>query len=162
MQQRSSWRVVTSPFSKFCIIGLLLIGTCVLACNPTDKENMRAQWIQEIIDVEQAFNDMAQSDGLAQAFQYYAAPNGAIKRGKSVISGKRAIGRWYEQDVRPDESLSWKPTFVDVSASGDLGYTYGDFTFTQLDSAGEIKENKGIFHTVWKRQPDGNWRFVWD
>ena len=61
-----------------------------------------------------------------------------------------------------DENLSWKPDFVDVSASGDLGYTYGHFTYSYTDSTGTIMESSGVFHTVWKRQADGSWLFVWD
>ncbi len=30
------------------------------------------------------------------------------------------------------------------------------------DSIGNDIDNKGVFHTVWKRQADGEWRFVWD
>lgn len=67
-----------------------------------------------------------------------------------------------QNDVRPNETLTWKPTFVDVSKSGDMAFTYGDFVFTYLDSLGNKKQNKGIFHTVWKRQNDSSWKFVWD
>jgi ketosteroid isomerase-like protein len=28
--------------------------------------------------------------------------------------------------------------------------------------AGEVGEYQGVFHTVWKRQPDGTWKYVWD
>ena len=104
---------------------------------------------------------MAQQEGLVKAFEFYAADDGVIKRGKKVIQGKNAIAKWYENDVNPNETLTWRPTFVGVSQAGDLAYTYGDFTFTYPDTLGELKKNAGIFHTVWKRQVDGNWKFVW-
>ena len=56
--------------------------------------------------------------------------------------------------------LQWSPEFADVS--GNLGYTYGPFTFSLKDSTGKVNEVKGIFHTVWKKQKDGRWKFVWD
>ena len=105
---------------------------------------------------------MAREKGLIEAFEFYAAADGVIRRGKKVIQGKNEIRQWYENDVRPGETLSWTPTFVDVSSSGDLAYTYGDYLFTSTDSTGTKKENRGIFHTVWKRQKNGEWRFVWD
>ena len=111
---------------------------------------------------EKDFNDMAQRDGLDEAFSYFAAPKGVIKRGKKVVKGKAAIKEWYKKDMRPNETLTWKPTFIDVSNSGDMAYTYGDYVFTSFDSLGNAKKNKGIFHTVWKRQTDGSWKFVWD
>ena len=119
-------------------------------------------WKAEIRAVEKAFNDMAQEEGLIKAFEYYAAADGVIRRSKKIIQGKQDIRAWYEKDVRPNETLTWTPTFVDVSQSGDMAYTYGDFVFTYPDTAGTMKQNKGIFHTVWKRQANGEWRFVWD
>ena len=105
---------------------------------------------------------MAQKEGLIKAFEFYAAPDGVIRRKHKIIKGKSAIAQWYENDVKPNETLTWTPTFIDVSQSGDMAYTYGDFTFTYPDSLGNMKKNTGIFHTVWKRQANGKWRFVWD
>ncbi|NER16122.1 YybH family protein [Spongiivirga citrea] len=142
---------------------LILVLLLFISIGCTDRnQNDLENWQAEIIKVEKDFNDMAQKDGLIKAFEFYAAKDGVIRRGKKVIKGKEAIANWYQKDVRPNETLTWKPTFVDVSESGDLAYTYGDYVFTSLDSLGNKKENKGIFHTVWKRQKDGNWRFVWD
>ncbi|MEP0987844.1 DUF4440 domain-containing protein [Ekhidna sp.] len=143
----------------------LLLTTLLLAfasCQPTTTAEDTEEWKAEIMAVEKAFNDMAQEEGLAKAFEFYAAENGAIRRGKKVIKGKKEIGTWYENDSQPNETLTWEPTFVDVSSSGDMAYTYGDYVFTYFDTEGLKKENKGIFHTVWKRQADGSWRFVWD
>ncbi len=144
---------------RYCNI-LLFIG--LFACQSPETKDNSEKWKSEIIATEKAFYDMAQKEGLVKAFQYYAAEEGVIKRNRKIIKGKTAISEWYQNDVRPNESLTWAPTFVDVSQSGDLAYTYGDFTFTYLDSLGNEKVNKGIFHTVWKRQKDGSWRFVWD
>ncbi len=78
------------------------------------------------------------------------------------FEGKVAIQEWIKNDVRPNETLTWKPTFVDVSRSGDLAYTYGGAVFTSIDSTGNKIERIGEFHTIWKRQKDGTWKFVWD
>jgi len=145
---------------RFLVVCTILLAFCRCSTEPSAQQI--AEWEQEIRDAESAFNDMAQKDGLVKAFEHFAAPEGVIRRGKKVIQGKTAIADWYEKDVRPGETLTWKPTFVEVSKSGDLGYTYGDFVFTYPDTLGNMKENKGIFHTVWKRQPDGSWKYVWD
>lgn len=149
--------MVMKNYTLFLVLIFLLA-----ACNqPSSAEDIE-RWKEEIVAVEKAFNDMAQAEGLVKAFEFYAADDGVIRRGKKVIQGKAAIAKWYENDVKPNETLTWRPTFVEVSQSGDLAYTYGDFTFTYPDTLGAQKQNKGIFHTVWKRQSDGNWRFVWD
>ena len=36
------------------------------------------------------------------------------------------------------------------------------YVFSFIDSTGTTVADAGIFHTVWKIQPDGTWRFVWD
>ena len=100
---------------------IVLIST--IGCNSYNSDSEIEQWKDEILQVEKAFNDMAQRDGLSKAFEYYAAENGVIKRDKKVIKGKSSIGEWYNKDVKPNESLSWKPTYVDVSKSGDMAYT---------------------------------------
>ncbi len=145
-------------------LNLFIAFICVtfLSCDRSDQDGDLQKWKNEVQETEKAFNDMAQTEGLIKAFEYYAADDGVIRRSKKIIKGKKAIKEWYQQDVRPNETLTWKPTFIDVSSSGDLAYTYGDFTFTSVDSLGNQKVNKGIFHTVWKRQSDGAWRFVWD
>ncbi len=141
---------------------VLLLIFIAVGCNNSDKANDREKWKGEIKDVEKAFNDMAQKDGLVKAFEYFAADDGVIKRSNKVVKGKAEITKWYTNNVQPNENLSWSPTYIDVSSTGDLAYTYGDYIFSYPDSLGEIKENTGIFHTVWKRQSDGNWKFVWD
>ena len=142
------------------IISIVFLG--LSGCDGvTDAEKME-KWKAEIITVEKEFNDMAQKEGLIKAFEFYAAEDGVIRRKSNVIKGKAAIAQWYKEDVKPNETLTWTPTFVDVSKSGDMAYTYGEFIFNYPDSIGNMKTNTGIFHTVWKRQANGSWKFVWD
>lgn len=145
-------------YLRFLVLALFFSFGCGNSRDVNDME----KWKSEIMAAEKAFNDMAQEEGLARAFEFYAAEEGAIRRGKKVIKGKEEIAIWYENDAKPGETLTWTPTFVDVSNSGDMAYTYGDYIFTYIDTLGMKKERKGIFHTVWKRQADGSWKFVWD
>jgi ketosteroid isomerase-like protein len=41
--------------------------------------------------------------------------------------------------------------------SGDLGYTYELFTVTAKDTT-----MQGTYVSIWKKQKDGNWKFVLD
>ncbi|MEP3211441.1 MAG: nuclear transport factor 2 family protein [Maribacter sp.] len=141
---------------------LFLTLLCFARCKEANRSGDMATWKAEIRAVEKEFNDLAQTKGLAIAFEKYAAPNGVIRKAGKVIQGPKAMGDWYRNDSRPGETLTWEPDFIDVSLSGDLAYTYGGYIFTSIDSTGLKKENTGTFHTVWKRQPDGSWKFVWD
>ncbi len=137
----------------------LLILTCsfLFSCRSN-----REGYIQEIRETEEAFARMAAEKGIAEAFTFYVADSGIVNRRDSLIKGKEAVMRHYSSWKAKDVTLKWSPYFIDVSASGDLGYTYGRYVFTIVDSTGTKKESTGIFHTVWKRQADGTWRFVWD
>jgi len=116
----------------------------------------------EILDTEKAFAQLVKEKGLKTGFLAYAAEEAVLSRGGKLIKGKKEIEEYFEQQTLKDVRLEWVPDFVSVSASGDLGYTYGKFKLEALDQAGQKIESDGIFHTVWKRQPDGEWRYVWD
>jgi ketosteroid isomerase-like protein len=87
-----------------------------------------------------------------------------ISRGGKLIKGKAAIADFCGKNlpVKEKVTLTWEPEFVDVSSSGDMAFTYGTFRHSVVDSAGKCASSTGIFHTVWKRQRDGSWKFVWD
>ena len=139
----------------YLILTLLVFNSCN---TKTDKESVE-KWKQEIRETEQDFANMAKEKGIHDAFLHYAAKDAVLKR-RELIIGKEAIDKHLEKSI--SKNLSWSPDFVDVSSSGDLGYTYGKYVYKYNDSIGNALEDKGIFHTVWKRQTDGSWKFVWD
>jgi len=136
----------------------------MLGCNTNNDQPRTEAWKKEILEAEKAFAELAASDGISVAFRTFAADDAVLKRNEQLIMGKQAIEAWLVKSKADPSSvkLSWSPDFVDVSSSGDLGYTYGKFTFQSTDSLGNIHESQGIFHTVWKRQADGSWKYVWD
>jgi ketosteroid isomerase-like protein len=117
---------------------------------------------KEILDTEKAFAQLVKEEGLKAGFLAYAADEAVLSRGGQLIKGKKAIEAYFDRQTLKDVRLEWAPDFVSVSASGDLGYTYGRFTLQAMDQAGQEIKSEGIFHTVWKREPNGEWRYVWD
>jgi ketosteroid isomerase-like protein len=143
---------------------LILASATVLflACS-TGKTNEHTKAVEGIRSAEKMFAEMARDKSIEEAFWFYADSNAVIKRGKdSLIHGKEAIRHFYSASFYKSAKVVWSPDFVDASSNGDMGYTYGKFTWTNTDSAGVTKEQKGLFHTVWKRQADGSWKYVWD
>jgi ketosteroid isomerase-like protein len=51
---------------------------------------------------------------------------------------------------------------ADISASGDLGYTYGTFEFRSINKDGKPVIAHGKYTSIWKRQKDGSWKVVLD
>lgn len=59
-------------------------------------------------------------------------------------------------------SLTWTPIKAEMSASGDLGYTYGNYIYTVKNKEGKLVANYGKYTSIWKRQKDGQWKVVVD
>jgi len=140
---------------------LHMILICLLfTCKQKPDESTIERWKQEILETEQAFTELVKEQGMHRAFVAFAAEDAVLMRNNELIIGKENIDiRYQNQDSK---GLDWKPDFIHVAASGDLAYTYGHYTYTYADSTGASIENQGVFHTVWKRQANGEWKFVWD
>lgn len=110
---------------------------------------------QAIRNTDQNFADASVRRGSGPAFEKFAAPN-AIIVGGPLVFGPADIG--VANASGPNDVINWGPRFSDVSASGDLGFTVGDATF-DIEGLGQIFTK---YLTVWRRQPDGRWRYVAD
>ncbi len=135
--------------------GLVLLTSCQQA---VDKEAIK----KDIFDTEKAFEKMAAEKSIAEAFYYFADQNAVIKRERdTLITGKDNIKAYYAK--RPtNATVNWTPDFIDVAADGTLAYTYGKYVWKVRNEADSVMEFKGVFHTVWKKQEDNTWRYVWD
>lgn len=134
------------------------LACMLLSCAPSPDLQQAAKQVEE---AELAFAKLAGEKGVDLAFYEYAAPEAVINRG-GIIKGKDAIRKFYEPSAKEGIQLSWKPDTVIVAGSADLAYTYGKYTLIRKDSVGNSLTSSGIFHTVWRKQPDGSWKFVWD
>lgn len=142
------------------ILSLLFTNSCSM----NSEKGSIEKWKNEILETEQNFAKLAQDEGIPKAFLRYADEDAVLLRNNDLVIGKNAIRDYYNSHASDDDNtnLSWKPEFIDVAESGELGYTYGYYTYSFVDSTGNKNESRGVFHTVWKRQSDGSWRFVWD
>ena len=143
---------------------LTLLSLYLLFCScKTDSPDQPEKAKKEIAKAEKDFEEMATTKGIAEAFEFFADSNAVIRRSNdSVIQGKENIRKFYSTDFYKSASVQWSPDFVDASEKGDFGYTYGKYIWKSKDSSGKVNESKGIFHTVWKKQKDGSWKYVWD
>jgi len=141
---------------------ILLIPVILLIAGSAHSQN-KEEIKKEILQTEKAFEKMTSEKGIAEAFYHFADKNAIIKReNDTLISGNENIKTYYQKKGLKDATVNWTPDFIDVSESGDLGYTYGKFTWKLKGDDGKIVEYKGVFHTVWKRQNDNSWKYVWD
>jgi ketosteroid isomerase-like protein len=116
--------------------------------------------LQEMVATEQAFSRMAAEKNTRDAFMSFIADDGLLFR-PGAVNGKKWM---LDHPVPPSDKrplLAWQPSLAGMSAAGDLGFTTGPW-----EAKEDIKDEKpagyGHFVTVWKKQPDGSWRFVVD
>jgi ketosteroid isomerase-like protein len=141
------------------VISSVFISCIFVSCNIRTRASEDAK--EGILAAENEFATLCRNEGILKAFTSYASEDAAILLGDSLVKGMVEIQRHYSKPSFKTATLEWKPDFVDASASGDMGYTYGHYVYTTLDEKGEKKQYKGVFHTVWKKI-NGQWKFVWD
>ncbi len=130
----------------------------LLAGAAPDKEKTKA----ELAKMEDAFCAMAQEKGLLAAFEHFAAPDVAfIDTDPRKYRGLEAVRQRLGPD-KPGVKLTWSALFTDVSDDGTLGYNYGRFESRFPGADGKEVVRGGFFLTIWKKQPDGSWRYVMD
>ena len=143
--------------------GLMLLIPVILMVAGCGTSKSKDEIKKEIFQAEKSFEKMTSEKGVAEAFYYFSDKDAVIKReNDTLIKGSENIKIYYEKKSLKDVVVNWTPDFIDVSESGDLGYTYGKYTWKIKGTDGNIVEYKGVFHTVWKRQKDNSWKYVWD
>lgn len=146
---------------KHC--GLLLLAAFFIVSCKNKQPGEKDVAVKEIAASEKAFEQMAAEKGLAEAFSFFADSLAVIKRGNdSLIKGKAGIRNFYNAANFLQARVQWSPDFIEASQDGKMGYTYGRYVWTGIDNNGAMVKNSGVFHTVWKKQTDGSWKYVWD
>ena len=145
----------------FLLLSILLSCSSAKSSNESKPNTENAK--QEIEKAEKDFAQMAADKGIAEAFYFFADSIATIKRqNDTLIHGKEAVKNFYSTPFYQKASVKWSPDFTDASVDGDMGYTYGKYVWSSTDSAGKAITFNGVFHTVWKKQPGGSWKYVWD
>jgi hypothetical protein len=104
----------------------------------------------DAVEAERAFAAMAQTQGQNTAFRAYAAPEAVMFTPQPVPAHDFLKGR-----PDPPPGLMWWPSHSYVSCDGRVAVNTGPWL-----SGGGRKH--GYFMTVWVKQPDGSWRWVYD
>jgi ketosteroid isomerase-like protein len=132
------------------VFPILFLFGCI---SVTDTEEEKVKLLQ----TDREFARKSLEVGAAEAFKMFLAedaiqlPAGSNPRfGRDTIyQAMKAAGEGY--------TLAWKPQHGEVAASGDFGYTWGNFTLSWEDSSGARQVHYGKYLNVWKKQ-DGRWR----
>ena len=87
----------------------------------------------------------------------------AVFVGAAVTRGRTAIVDSWKVFFAPDRpEFVWQPEIVELSGDGTLGMTRGPWTMKGQGPDGKPFERSGTFNSIWRRQPDGSWKIVFD
>ncbi len=113
----------------------------------------------KMMDADRAFSRLSEEKGMKRAFLDYIDSNGVLLRANHLpLLGADAIDYLIQQNDS-SYTIKWEPKNGSVAASGDLGYTYGLYVLQPTSKDTLIYGN---YVSVWKKQSDGNWKFVLD
>ncbi len=124
-----------------------LIGLSAAAISPVWAQTGPAP-IDQVIAAERAFAADTRARGFKQGFLAAVAPDAVIFQPGPVNA--RAGLEALPDEAPPGPPMFWWPEYAGVANSGDLGFTTGGATIPVR------------YFTVWQRQADGGWRWIYD
>ncbi|HST52261.1 MAG TPA: hypothetical protein VLJ61_09665 [Pyrinomonadaceae bacterium] len=145
-----------APFAFLLAVLLASSASAQLPTLPVGDKNFPKS-LAPVVEAEHAFALYSIEHGMKEAFLRFAAPDGIVFRRAPV----NAIETWTQITPAPKGLLTWWPTYADVSSAGDLGWTTGPYEFRE-NAADKTPASTGHFATVWRRQPDGSFKFILD
>ena len=114
-----------------------------------------------LFDLEARFaKDVLKRGGAAFA-EWFAEDGVALGNGQAPDFGRVAIAKgttWKPEDYQ----LTWTPTDAVMGPSGDMGYTWGHYEGHSKDKNGNPVTVTGRYMTIWRKQPNGEWKVVLD
>ncbi|MFH1852534.1 MAG: DUF4440 domain-containing protein [Candidatus Neomarinimicrobiota bacterium] len=138
------------------IFSLVFLG--LTACNSYMNINREKQ---ALLAADRAFSELSVEKGVPAAFDQFMVDDAVIFRDQALpFEGREQIRKLFAN--YPDATLIWEPYLAEVAASGDLGYTLGCWTFSLVNENGETRKSTGRYVTIWKKQADDSWKYVFD
>jgi ketosteroid isomerase-like protein len=143
---------------RHCLWLLIVMTGFVSACGSStnvqqERDKLLAvdrEWSQTTKDIDKFVS-------------YYASDGSVYPQAMPIATGSAAIRDTMTKIASmPGFSLQWTSVKADVSASGDLGYTSGTYEMSADSAAGTPMIEKGKYVTIWKKQPDGQWKAAED
>ena len=137
----------------------VLLVVAFLAIPAFATEPKSAQGAELLFQLEAAFAQDAAQHGHDAFLTWFADDGVELDDGGGVVTKEEMRKQLAWAD---GTSLTWTPVKADMAASGDLGYTFGNYVFKHKDKTGKLITDYGKYTSIWKKQKDGSWKVVVD
>lgn len=114
-----------------------------------------------LMDLEAKFAQDVETNGGKAFATWFAEDAVSLSNGKAAIRGRSAIAASANWDPKA-YSLTWSPQGAEMSASNDMGYTWGHYIGRTTGPDGKPVTTSGRYITVWKKIADGSWKVALD
>jgi ketosteroid isomerase-like protein len=138
---------------KYLLLALALSACASAAISEDRLEASPAASPAPVIAAERAFAARAGEVGWIPAFREYTAPDGEIAQPSGYASATAELAETPDDGNR---NLFWWPAYAGISRDAGFGFTTGPVSFD------EARTPRGHYFTVWRRQPDGSWKWIYD
>ena len=117
-----------------------------------------------LLAADAQFSALSAADGAGPAFGRFAERGALLLLGGGhrMVWGDSAIAGFIGGAIPPPDRLTWTPRVGRLAPAGDLGFTIGDGTYRHVAPSGGEQRSYSKYLTVWRRQPDGAWRYAAD
>jgi len=138
------------------LAALCLAAYSQTAGRPADEQALK--------DNEAQWNGEFAAKDLEKLVAHYADNAVLMATGMPSSSGRDQIRKTLKEMMDdPALSLKFQASRVEVSSSGDLGFTQGSYQMTMTDPASkQVIHDHGSYVTTYRKQPDGSWKAIAD
>lgn len=122
-----------------------------------DRTFNTEEQLNEMLETDKAFSAASEKMGLNKAFLEYVADDAVLLRPGYLPIIEADVIKFIQAQEDSSFTMTWVPKGGDIASSADLGYIYGVYKVVTADTT-----LTGTYLNVWKKQPDGQWKFVID
>ena len=131
---------------------------CILAL--TGQSGDYRKNLNTFFDVERAFAKMCALKGARESFMHFFAPDG-IAFNPGPVKAKDDYSAQPPETTPLKYLLAWEPKVAECSLRADLGFTTGPYRMIDLSGQGKPIQ-QGCYFSIWRKQPDGELKVVFD
>lgn len=122
----------------------------------------RAALVEQVRAAEIAFAKTVADDRI-EDFVKFLDSDAVFITGMKATKGPAAIVEAWAGSFGPGRPyFEWHPEVIELSPDASFALSRGPWTIRTTDKKGRVKETKGVFNSIWRRQLDGSWKVLYD
>ena len=138
------------------VLLVLVVSASASSCATKKPEQNDTDYKTEMMEADRSFSKLSEEKGMKYALIQFIDAKGVLLRPNSIpIMGVEAID-YISQGNDSSYTMTWEPNGGSIAKSGELGYTYGVYSYKPKNK----EATYGTYVSIWKRQPDGKWKLV--